>query len=207
MHVIAEDHYCPKVIYMPGNYTFRRDEIGTRYVCIPVRTLVYPNNPEDLDQVHGLQDAIKLNQSSSGRFEVPEWDKVRQKEVCDALSVLGSTLPDSKSMFGTKEQIEAVRHLIGSAVAWGGNPETEATNLNFTPLETTARPFIAAESRTFPSMVLVYQRLQLKWLLRTEPAECVFAERYYCDEGERRLSRQLRAGKPFVRLPTSRPSG
>jgi hypothetical protein len=30
-------------------------------------------------------------------------------------------------MFGRKEDTDPVRHLIGSASAWGGNPEKEAT--------------------------------------------------------------------------------
>jgi hypothetical protein len=133
MQVITEDHYCPDVIYKPGSYTFKKERIGTRYVCTAVRTLVDPSNPKDLDQVHALQDAIKVSQSGSGHFDVPAWDKVSQKKVRDALIVLGSTVPDSQNMFGTKEQVEPVRHLIGSAIAWGGNPATEATYLNVTP--------------------------------------------------------------------------
>lgn len=36
-------------------------------------------------------------------------------------------------MAGTKEQVDPIRHLIGAASAWGGNPEKEATYLNVTP--------------------------------------------------------------------------
>src|SRR5437899_10826491 len=36
-------------------------------------------------------------------------------------------------MFGTKDQVDSVRRLIGAASAWGGNPEKEATYLNVTP--------------------------------------------------------------------------
>ena len=36
-------------------------------------------------------------------------------------------------MFGTREQVDPVRRLIGSAVGWGGNPDTEAKYLNVTP--------------------------------------------------------------------------
>ena len=44
---------------------------------------------------------------------------------------LGATLPDSKNMFGAKDQVRSVRFLIGLAMAWGGNPERKATYLNF----------------------------------------------------------------------------
>jgi hypothetical protein len=73
-------------------------------------------------RVHNLQDAIKVSQQSPGGFEVPNWDPASQKKVRDALMVLGATLPDTKRMFGTKDQIDPVRRLIGAASVWGGNP-------------------------------------------------------------------------------------
>src|ERR1700722_10101970 len=36
-------------------------------------------------------------------------------------------------MFGPKDQVAPVRHLIGAAAAWGGNPEEDALYLNVTP--------------------------------------------------------------------------
>jgi hypothetical protein len=150
MQVISEDHYCPEVIYKTGSYTFTHEQIGTRYVCMAIRTLVNPSDPEDLDQVHALQDAIEVSQSSSGRFEIPEWDATSQKKVRGALSVLGSTVPDSKNMFGTKEQVEPVRHLIGSAIAWGGNPTAEATYLNVTPQQNDGKTVYRLTVRNVP---------------------------------------------------------
>jgi hypothetical protein len=77
-------------------------------------------------RVHNLQDAIKVSQQSPGSFEVPNWDRASQKKVRDALLVLGATLPDTKRMFGTKDQVDPVRRLIGAASVWGGNPEKDA---------------------------------------------------------------------------------
>ena len=133
MQVIDEDHYVLAVVYGAGKYTYTREQIGTRYVVSAVRTLIDPANPNDFEEVHRLQDAIKIDQKSSGKFEVPAWDQASQTKVRDALLVLGSTLPDSKRMFGTKGQVDPVRHLIGSAMAWGGNPEQDAIYLNVTP--------------------------------------------------------------------------
>jgi hypothetical protein len=50
-----------------------------------------------------------------------------------AIAVLGSTLPDFKSAFGTKEAVYPVRHLIGTALGWGGDADKDATYLNITP--------------------------------------------------------------------------
>ncbi|HEY6084505.1 MAG TPA: DUF1254 domain-containing protein, partial [Nitrospira sp.] len=133
MQVITEDHFAPAVVYKPGSYTFSQEEMGTRYILIAIRILVDPSDPKDLEEVHALQDAIKVNQVSPGRFEIPRWDAASQKKIRDALIVLGTTIPDLKHMFGTKEQVTPLRHLIGTAIAWGGNPETEATYLNVTP--------------------------------------------------------------------------
>jgi hypothetical protein len=133
LQVIDEDQYTPLVAYGAFKYRLARDNSGTRYVMTAVRTLFDPANPKDLEEVHKLQDAIKVEQEKSGKFEVPRWDATSQKKVRDALLVLGSTLPDSKRMFGPKAEVDPVRHLIGTATAWGGNPERDAIYLNVTP--------------------------------------------------------------------------
>jgi hypothetical protein len=134
LQIISEDQYVPAVIYKPGSYTFTKDDIGTRYMVTAFRTLVDPNDPEDVKKAHALQDAIKVEQQGGpGKFEVPNWDPVSQKKVRDALLSLADTLPDTKGMFGKKGEVDPVRHLIGSASAWGGNPETEALYLNVVP--------------------------------------------------------------------------
>jgi hypothetical protein len=134
LQVIDEDQYTPQVIYGGGKHTFTKEKIGTRYVSLGVRILVDPTDPEDMKKVHALQDAIKVEQRGGpGKFEVPNWDKVSQKKVRDALLVLGTTLPDTKRMFGPKDQVDPVRHLIGTAMAFGGNPDKDALYLNVTP--------------------------------------------------------------------------
>lgn len=133
LQVIDEDHYVPNVFYGAGSYTLTRENVGTRYVITAIRTLVDPGNPDDIQQVHGLQDAIKVSQKAPGQLELPNWDPMSQKKVRDALIVLSTTIPDFKKAFGTKEEVDPVRRLVGTAAAWGGNPDKDATYLNFTP--------------------------------------------------------------------------
>lgn len=133
MQVINEDHYVVSVVYEPGEHVITREAAGTRYAVAAIRTLVNPADPEDIKQVHALQDATKVGQKATGSFEVPKWDPVSQKKVRDALLVLATTIPDFKGAFGRKGEVDPVRHLIGSAAAWGGNPDKDATYLNFTP--------------------------------------------------------------------------
>jgi Protein of unknown function (DUF1254) len=40
MIVIDEDHYVPVVLYAAGSHTLTREQIGTRYVMLGIRTLV-----------------------------------------------------------------------------------------------------------------------------------------------------------------------
>lgn len=132
--VIDEDQYTSDVFYGGGKHVLTRQKIGTRYVVVAIRTLVDPNDPKDVAAVHALQDAIKVEQPGGpGKFEIPNWDAVSQKKVRNALVALGETLPDTKRMFGPKGSVEPVRRLIGSASAWGGNPEKDALYLNVTP--------------------------------------------------------------------------
>ena len=131
--IVNEDHYVPSVTYDAGPHVFTKEKVGTRYMLAGVRTLVDPVDPKDVAQVHVLQDGIKAGQKGAGKFEVPNWDQASQKKVRDALLVLASTMPDFKKAFGTKAQVDPIRHLIGTAAGWGGNPDKDATYLNITP--------------------------------------------------------------------------
>jgi hypothetical protein len=134
MQVIDEDEYSPEVAHGAVVRTLTKEEIGTRYAIVAVRILVDPNDPTDVEAVHALQDEIKVSQPGGpGTFTIPNWDASSQVKVRDALLALASTVPDTKGMFGPKGEVDPVRHLIGSAAAWGGNPEEEALYLNVTP--------------------------------------------------------------------------
>ena len=134
MQVIDEDEYTPEVDYGAGSHTLTREKIGTRYVLVAVRALVNPDDPKDLEAVHTLQDAIKVDQPGGpGKFRPPNWDQASQKTVRDGLLTLATTLPDTKGMFGPRGAADSVGHLIGAASAWGGNPEKDALYLNVVP--------------------------------------------------------------------------
>jgi hypothetical protein len=131
--IVNEDHYVPSVTYDAGPHTFTKDKIGTRYMAAAIRTLVDPVDSKDVEQVHVLQDAIKVSQKGIGQFEIPKWDQASQKKVRDALLVLAATMPDFKNAFGARGQVDPIRHSIGTASGWGGNPDKDATYLNVTP--------------------------------------------------------------------------
>ncbi|CAK11709.1 DUF1254 domain-containing protein [Rhizobium leguminosarum] len=130
---INEDHYISAVSYS-GTTTLTKESVGTRYVAVAIRTFVDPNNPDDVKTVHALQDAIKIDQAGGpGALETPDWDQAAQKKLRDALLILATTMTDFNKAFGSKAEVDPVRHLIASAAAWGGNPDKDASYLNVTP--------------------------------------------------------------------------
>jgi hypothetical protein len=133
MIVIDEDQYALETAYAPGTFTYTKEKVGTRYVMIGLRTFVIPGDPKDLEKVHALQDAVKVAQKNVGSFEIPNWDQESQKKVREALLVLAGTIPDTVRMFGPRDQVDPVRHLIGTATGWGGNAPKDATYLTVVP--------------------------------------------------------------------------
>ncbi|MCJ9723893.1 DUF1254 domain-containing protein [Agrobacterium sp. SHOUNA12C] len=147
---INEDHYVPAVSY-GGVSTFTKEQVGTRYLAIAIRTFVDPSDPKDVDQVHALQDAIKINQPGEpGKFEAPKWDQVSQKKVRDALLSLATTMPDFNKAFGSQAEVDPVRHLVASAAAWGGNPDKDATYLNITPTKNDGKTVYKLDVKDVP---------------------------------------------------------
>jgi hypothetical protein len=133
LQVISQDHFA-WTEYGAGPHAIDEAKVGTRYAVVGIRTLVDPNDPKDLAKVHALQDAMKVAQPGGpGKLELPNWDPVGQKRVRDALLVLASTMHGFEGAFGTKAQVDPVRHLIGTAAGWGGNPDKDARYVNVTP--------------------------------------------------------------------------
>ena len=133
LQIISEDQYTTTE-YGAGPHTLDKAKFGTRYALAGIRTLVDPNDPDDLKRAHALQDAIQVSQPGGpGKFEIPNWDKASQKKVRDALLVLASTVTDTRRAFGTKEEVDPVQYLIGAASAWGANPPRDAIYLNVVP--------------------------------------------------------------------------
>ncbi|MHC4433279.1 MAG: DUF1214 domain-containing protein [Planctomycetota bacterium] len=133
MMVVNQDEYIPiPVAYKPGAYTLTQDKVGTRYAFVGFRTFVDAEDPADIRKVNAIQDQIKVEQASTGKFQIPNWDQKSQDRLRDALNVLASTLTDASKCFGTKDEVDPIAHLLGAAFGWGGNPAKDATYLNIT---------------------------------------------------------------------------
>ncbi len=134
MQVVNEDQYTPAVFYGAGAHSLTKEGIGTRYAIVVVRVAVNPGSPQDVQQIHALQDKLAVSQRSPGSFEVPNWDEVSLEKVRAGLLRLGETVSDTRRMFGARaDQVDPTRHLIGTALIWGGLPERDGLYLPITP--------------------------------------------------------------------------
>ena len=134
MQVINQDEYVPiAVAYKPGKYTLTQDKIGTRYVMVGIRTFANANDPADIKKANAIQDQIKVEQASKGKFELPNWDLKDLAKLTNAVNVLSSTMKNFRESFGTKEEVDPIAHLLGAAADWGGNPANDAMYDGVTP--------------------------------------------------------------------------
>ena len=133
MMIVNEDHYINKVYHDAGTYELTMDEFHTPYVMASARTLVDSSDPADIEKVNALQDQMTVKAASARAYTHTNYDPVSYKATYDALIELSRGLPELKRMFGKKEEVGEVRHLIGTAFAWGGLPDHEANYLNVEP--------------------------------------------------------------------------
>ena len=131
--IVNEDHYINRILHDPGTYELSMDEFDTPYVLLAVRTLVNASDPEDLKKVNALQDQFIIEASSAQPYSHPAYDAASYKATYDPLIELGRGVPDTRRTFGKKEDVDQVRHLLGTAWGWAGLPEQEAYYLNVEP--------------------------------------------------------------------------
>ncbi len=127
MMVVNEDHYVKLVAYDAGEYMLTADKMGTRYAEVIFRAFVDANGPEDIKAANALQDCIQVKQKAPGVLELPQWDLASLSACRAALLELGAFAPDLTRTFGDVGVVDPVRHLLGTANGWGGNPEQDAT--------------------------------------------------------------------------------
>ena len=127
LQVVSEDYYTTEVVYAPGHHRYDKARVGTRYVCLIIRTLANPEDAADVRNANAAQDRIRVEQAGKGRFEIPKWDPKSQDKVRDALNNLAALRgSDLGATFGAKNQVNPVNHLLGTAIGWGGNPPSAA---------------------------------------------------------------------------------
>jgi hypothetical protein len=131
--VIGEDHHIEAVLHEPGEHSLSPEVHRSDYVMVGVRVLVDPTSEDDVEAVNAIQDELVVTAASAVPFERTDYEPTSFDATRDALLELARGLPDFRGAFGGRDDVDPVRHLVGTASAWGGLPETEAMYLNVDP--------------------------------------------------------------------------
>jgi len=124
--VVNQDHYINRIFHEPGEHALTIDELDTPWVLVGVRILVDPGNPEDVAAVNALQDQFGVEARSAKAFELPDYETESFDGTRKALLELAKHMSGFDRAFGAKDQVDPIRHLIGTAAGWGGLPDAEA---------------------------------------------------------------------------------
>jgi hypothetical protein len=130
--VVDEDHYVTEVLHGEGAHVIHAPA-GSPHVLVGVRILVDPTDADDIAAVAAIQDGIVLESESDVPFEYPDYDARSFDETREALLALARNLTGFDRMFGTRDEVDPVRHLIGTAAGWGGLPTSEAAYVGVAP--------------------------------------------------------------------------
>jgi hypothetical protein len=133
VQVINERHFNNRNYHEAGEHALTMDEFDTKYVVLIARVLADPSDPEDLQAAHAIQNLLKVRSNSDVAYSPTDYDETSMKSVSQALLSLATAIPNANKCFGSKEQVDPIRHLLATAYGWGGLPEKEAMYLNVQP--------------------------------------------------------------------------
>ncbi len=131
--IINNDGYVNEVYYGGGSYKLAMEKFDTPYVAVVIRTLANPEDAADLAIAHKLQDQIKITAESDKAFVLPNYDKTSYKATLQPILELAKGLKRYAQTFGSKQEVNPVHFMIGSASAWGGLPDKAAIYENVQP--------------------------------------------------------------------------
>lgn len=131
--VVNQDHHINRVLHELGTHELTVAEHGTDFVVVAARTLVDPRDPADLALVAAVQDGLAVEARSARPFVKPDYDEDSLDRTRAALLALASGMDSFERSFGRRDEVDPVRHLIGTAAGWGGLPDAEATYVGVAP--------------------------------------------------------------------------
>ena len=120
--IITEEHYNPMAFTRPGTYTLTRENVGSPYAMIIIRTQSDTSDAADLAAANTFQEKLELKQLSRGSYTVANsWS---MDEILAMRAVYAGIGEDedtqSEAMFGKKGEVPLKEHNIGTAMGWGG---------------------------------------------------------------------------------------
>jgi len=131
--VVNQDHYINRIMHDAGQYALGVEEFDTPWVLVGVRILVDPADQNDLAAVTALQDQFAIDAKSARPFAMPDYDQDSLDATRKAVLELAKHLRGFDHAFGSKDDVDPIRHLAGTAAGWGGLPDREARYISVEP--------------------------------------------------------------------------
>jgi hypothetical protein len=131
--IVNEHHYVNDIFHGEGTYDLKPSKFGSDFVMIVVRVFVNANDIKDIKTANELQDLLRISSDSARPYIAKPFEPESLKTTTAALMELGGQLPDARETYGSKSQVNPIRHLLGAAYGWGGLPESEVVYLNVQP--------------------------------------------------------------------------
>ena len=125
-YVLDEMHYEMLYTKKGGTYTFKPESDKGRYLVCLMRILVKQRTPEEILKVNQIQDSLSIKANKyPKKLELPEYNIKSYEYVKELVKKLFETEPkmSSRGMFGTKEEVDDLKHLMGVYLGWGGLKE------------------------------------------------------------------------------------
>ncbi len=115
-------HVINDVFHEAGRHELTRERAGSRYVLVAIRTLVDPADAADAGAVVALQDQMTIDARSAEPFVDADYDEVSLDATRTALLTLANGMTGFARTFGSRDEIDPIRHLIGTAAGWAVCP-------------------------------------------------------------------------------------
>lgn len=126
--LITEEHYNPMAFNKHGEYKINKENNGSKYIMIAMRTQVNMRDPKDLSCVSELEDKLRIIQTDKGSYAAS--NKWNMDEIL-AMRAKYQRIEKEKGitsemMFGKKEDLSLENHSAGAAYGWGGFTKDQA---------------------------------------------------------------------------------
>ncbi len=135
MWVISEEHYNPFAFIIPGEYLLTKENVGTDYAIVVVRTQVNVTDPEDVLAANKIQETLEIRQEKRGTYVAShQWDLESLKAIRTKYQEIAKNekiSPDT--YFGKKGEVPLKNHNCGTAVGWGGFTKDQAAYVDYYP--------------------------------------------------------------------------
>ncbi|HSC49796.1 MAG TPA: DUF1214 domain-containing protein [Gaiellaceae bacterium] len=133
--VVNQDHYINGVFHEPGRHELTVEAFDTPWVLVAVRVLVAADDPADVAAVNAIQDRFGFEAGSAQPFELPDYETASFDATRKAVLELAKHVGSFDHAFGARDEVDPVRHLVGTAAGYGGLPDREARYLSVEPGE------------------------------------------------------------------------